>query len=99
MSPRFLDSPRPTRENGRPGPRRSASVRLLHSAHDDQETAHISVVIDDVEAAIAFFTTLGMQREGEASVDGPWVDRVNGLEGVQVEIVMMRTRSAKVGLS
>jgi hypothetical protein len=34
-------------------------------------------------AAIALFTELGMTREGEASVEGPWVDRVNGLEGVQ----------------
>ena len=52
---------------------------------------HISVVVDDLPAAIAFFTTLGMAREGEAAVEGPWVDRVNGLESVQVDIVMMRT--------
>jgi catechol 2,3-dioxygenase-like lactoylglutathione lyase family enzyme len=52
---------------------------------------HVSVVVDDLPAAIAFFTTLGMTREGETSVEGPWVDRVNGLEGVQVDIVMMRT--------
>jgi catechol 2,3-dioxygenase-like lactoylglutathione lyase family enzyme len=52
---------------------------------------HISVVVDDLAAAIAFFTTLGMTVEGEAPVEGAWVDRVNGLEGVQVDIVMMRT--------
>ena len=52
---------------------------------------HVSVVVDDLPAAIDFFTTLGMTREGEASVEGPWVDRVNRLEGVQVDIVMMRT--------
>src|SRR5881275_2543 len=52
---------------------------------------HVSVVVDDLPAAIAFFTTLGMTKEGEAAVEGPWVDRVNGLEGVQVDIVMMRT--------
>jgi catechol 2,3-dioxygenase-like lactoylglutathione lyase family enzyme len=52
---------------------------------------HISVVVDDLAAAIAFFTTLGMTREGAMPVEGPWVDRVNGLEGVQVDIVMMRT--------
>ena len=34
---------------------------------------------------------LGMTRDGETSVEGPWVDRVNGLENVQVDIVMMRT--------
>jgi len=52
---------------------------------------HVSVVVDDLPAAIAFFTTLGMTIEGEAPVEGPWVDRVNGIENVQVDIVMMRT--------
>jgi catechol 2,3-dioxygenase-like lactoylglutathione lyase family enzyme len=52
---------------------------------------HISVVVDDLSAAIAFFTALGMTREGEMPVEGPWVDRVNGLANVQVDIVMMRT--------
>src|SRR5215204_3783875 len=52
---------------------------------------HISVVVEDLPAAIAFFTALGMTLEGEMLVEGPWVDRVNGLEGVRVDIVMMRT--------
>jgi catechol 2,3-dioxygenase-like lactoylglutathione lyase family enzyme len=52
---------------------------------------HISVIVEDLAAAIAFVTALGMTRDGEASVAGPWVDRVNGLDGVQVDIVMMRT--------
>jgi catechol 2,3-dioxygenase-like lactoylglutathione lyase family enzyme len=52
---------------------------------------HVSIVIDDLTSSIAFFTTLGMTREGEAQVEGEWVDRVNGLEGVRVDIVMMRT--------
>ena len=52
---------------------------------------HISVVVDDLEAAIAFFTALGMTREGAMPVEGAWVDRVNGIEGVRVDIVMMRT--------
>jgi catechol 2,3-dioxygenase-like lactoylglutathione lyase family enzyme len=52
---------------------------------------HVSVVVDDLPAAIAFFTTLGMARDGEAAIEGDWVDRVNGLERVQVNIVMMRT--------
>ncbi len=52
---------------------------------------HISVVVDDLPAAIAFFTTLGMEREGEALVEGPWVDRVNGIQDVRINIVMMRT--------
>jgi catechol 2,3-dioxygenase-like lactoylglutathione lyase family enzyme len=52
---------------------------------------HVSVVVDDLAAAIAFFTALGMEREEGALVEGPWVDRVNGLERVQVDIVMLRT--------
>ena len=52
---------------------------------------HVSIIVDDLPAAIAFFTTLGMTLEGEMPVEGPWVDRLNGLEGVQVDIAMMRT--------
>ncbi len=52
---------------------------------------HVSVVVDDLAAAVDLFTTLGMTVEGETPVEGPSVDRVNGLEGVQVDIVMMRT--------
>jgi catechol 2,3-dioxygenase-like lactoylglutathione lyase family enzyme len=52
---------------------------------------HISVVVDDLAAAVAFFTALGMTQEGAMPVEGAWVDRVNGIEGVQVDILMMRT--------
>jgi catechol 2,3-dioxygenase-like lactoylglutathione lyase family enzyme len=52
---------------------------------------HVSIVVDDLAAAVAFFTALGMTVEGEAPIEGPWVDRVNGMEGIQVDIVMMQT--------
>ena len=52
---------------------------------------HVSVVVDDLAAAISFFTELGLNIEGKAAIEGDWVDRINGLEGVQVDIVMMRT--------
>ena len=52
---------------------------------------HVSVVVEDLPAAIAFFIALGMALEGKAPVEGPWVDRLCGLEGVQVDIAMMRT--------
>jgi catechol 2,3-dioxygenase-like lactoylglutathione lyase family enzyme len=52
---------------------------------------HVSVVVEDLEAAIAFFTALGMTIGGKAPIKGPWVDRVNGIQNVQVDIVMMRT--------
>ena len=56
-----------------------------------QRMDHVGVVVDDLEAAMAFFVDLGMELEGEAAVEGDWVDRVNGLERVQVDIVMLRT--------
>src|SRR3954464_10442689 len=52
---------------------------------------HISVVVEDLTAATAFFGALGMTLEGEMPIEGPWVDRVNGLDAVRVDIVMMRT--------
>ena len=52
---------------------------------------HVSVVVDDLAAAIAFFTELGMELEGKAPVEGRWVDRVSGLDDVRVDIAMMRT--------
>jgi len=52
---------------------------------------HVSVVVDDLEAAKAFFVELGMELEGEAPIEGRWVDRVNALDGVRVDIAMMRT--------
>ena len=52
---------------------------------------HVSVVVDDLAAAVGFFTALGMTKAGEAPIEGAWVDRVNGIEGVKVDIVMMQT--------
>jgi catechol 2,3-dioxygenase-like lactoylglutathione lyase family enzyme len=56
-----------------------------------QRMDHVSVVVDDLEAAIAFFVELGMELEGEVPIEGPSVDRLNGLDGVRVDIAMMRT--------
>jgi catechol 2,3-dioxygenase-like lactoylglutathione lyase family enzyme len=57
---------------------------------DSADGPHVGVVVDDLEAAIAFFVELGMELEGEAPIEGRWVDRVNGLDGVRVDIAMMR---------
>lgn len=51
---------------------------------------HISVVVDDLPAAVDFFIALGMAKEGEAAIEGPWVDRINAIEDVKVDIVMMQ---------
>jgi len=56
-----------------------------------QAMHHVSVVVDDLEGAKEFFAALGMELEGEAPIEGAWVDRVNALDGVRVDIAMMRT--------
>src|SRR5215210_3435016 len=56
-----------------------------------QRMDHVGVVVDDLEAAKAFFVELGMELEGEAPIEGRWVDRVSGLDGVRVDIALMRT--------
>src|ERR1700716_993893 len=56
-----------------------------------RRTDHVSIVVDDLSAAIAFFVELGLQVEGEMPVEGRWVDRIVGLDGVRVDIAMMRT--------
>jgi catechol 2,3-dioxygenase-like lactoylglutathione lyase family enzyme len=52
---------------------------------------NIGIVVEDLEAAIAFFVELGLELEGEMAVEGQWVDRVVGLDGVRNDIAMMRT--------
>ena len=52
---------------------------------------NILLVVDDLKAAIAFFTELGLELEGETTVEGQWVDRTVGLDGVRSDIAMMRT--------
>jgi catechol 2,3-dioxygenase-like lactoylglutathione lyase family enzyme len=51
---------------------------------------NVLIVVEDLEAAKAFFAELGLELEGQATVDGPSVDRLVGLEGVKSEIAMMR---------
>jgi catechol 2,3-dioxygenase-like lactoylglutathione lyase family enzyme len=52
---------------------------------------NVLIVVDDLEAATAFFAELGMDLEGKTVVEGDAVDRTVGLEGVRADIVMMRT--------
>jgi catechol 2,3-dioxygenase-like lactoylglutathione lyase family enzyme len=52
---------------------------------------NVGIVVQDLKAAIAFFVELGLELEGETTVEGPSVDRVVGLEGVQSDIAMLRT--------
>ena len=52
---------------------------------------NVLIVVDDIEGAKRFFAELGMEPEGETTVEGPWVDQTVGLVGVRADIVMMRT--------
>ena len=56
-----------------------------------QRMEHVGIVVDDLAAATAFFVELGLKLLGEGPVEGGWVDRVVGLEGVRAEIAMMET--------
>ena len=56
-----------------------------------QRMDNVLIVVEDMEAAKAFFAALGLALDGETTVEGPWADRVVGLEGVRADIAMMRT--------
>jgi catechol 2,3-dioxygenase-like lactoylglutathione lyase family enzyme len=53
---------------------------------------NVAIVVDDLAGATAFFVELGLELEGEATVEGPWVDRIVGLDGVRSDIAVLRTR-------
>jgi catechol 2,3-dioxygenase-like lactoylglutathione lyase family enzyme len=52
---------------------------------------NVGIVVEDIDAAIPFFTELGLELEGRAPVGGKWADGVTGLRNMRVEIAMMRT--------
>jgi catechol 2,3-dioxygenase-like lactoylglutathione lyase family enzyme len=52
---------------------------------------NVAIVVDDLDAAVAFFAELGMELEGRGEIEGPWADQTVGLAGVRTEIAMMRT--------
>nr|WP_205964388.1 VOC family protein [Ramlibacter agri] len=52
---------------------------------------NVGIVVEDLDAAIEFFTELGLQLEGRAPIEGDWAGGVTGLPNMRVEIAMMRT--------
>ena len=52
---------------------------------------NVGIVVDDLEATIDFFSELGLELEGRATIEGEWAGRVTGLGDQHVEIAMMRT--------
>ena len=59
---------------------------------------NVLIVVEDLEAAKAFFAELGMELEGETTVEGPWVGSVIGLNDVRADISMMRTPDGHGGV-
>jgi catechol 2,3-dioxygenase-like lactoylglutathione lyase family enzyme len=56
-----------------------------------QRMDNVAIVVEDLDAAVAFFTELGMELEGKAQIEGLYADRTVGLDGVRTDIAMMRT--------
>jgi catechol 2,3-dioxygenase-like lactoylglutathione lyase family enzyme len=56
-----------------------------------QRMDHVGIVVDDLAAATAFFLELGLKLQGKGSVEGDWVDRVVGLDGVRADMAMLET--------
>jgi catechol 2,3-dioxygenase-like lactoylglutathione lyase family enzyme len=62
---------------------------------------NVGIVVEDLDAAIEFFTEMGLELEGRAPIEGEWADGVTGLRDMRVEIAMMRTpdRHSRLELS
>ncbi|MDQ1565102.1 MAG: hypothetical protein QOI14_2053 [Actinomycetota bacterium] len=56
-----------------------------------QRMDNVAIVVDDLDAAVAFFAALGMALEGTAQIEGIWADRTVGLAGVRSDVATMRT--------
>src|ERR671918_2833495 len=87
---------------GRAGPPASLSSGVIRHARHHQSSLerknmtlkrmdNVLIVVDDLEAAKAFFLELGLELEGETTVEGPSVDRLVGLQNVRATLALMRT--------
>ncbi|MET9735774.1 VOC family protein [Streptomyces sp. NPDC006458] len=56
-----------------------------------QRLDNVLIVVDDLDAVVAFFVELGMELEGTSPVEGRWVEQVIGLDGVRQDVAMLRT--------
>ncbi|MFF7459244.1 VOC family protein [Kitasatospora sp. NPDC008115] len=52
---------------------------------------NVLIVVEDLDAVVAFFTELGLELEGRSPVEGRWVEQIIGLEDVRQEVAMLRT--------
>jgi catechol 2,3-dioxygenase-like lactoylglutathione lyase family enzyme len=95
MKPGRSRAPNVPGEEGLPAAAAGAGEPSAASATVERMTIqrmdNVLIVVDDLEAAKAFFDELGMELEGEATNEGRWVDRIVGLNDVRADIAMMRT--------
>ena len=56
-----------------------------------QRMDNVLIVVEDLDAVIAFFVELGMELEGKGPIEGRWVERVIGIDGVRQDVAMLRT--------
>jgi len=56
-----------------------------------QRMDNVGIVVESLDAAVSFFTELGLELDGRATIEGPWAGRVTGLGDQYVEVAMMRT--------
>jgi catechol 2,3-dioxygenase-like lactoylglutathione lyase family enzyme len=82
---------RDTREGDSSAEVRASYVRRMVGDMTIQRMDNVAIVIDDLDAAVAFFTELGMELEGKGQIEGLFADRTVGLDGVRTDIAMMRT--------
>ncbi|WP_030436736.1 VOC family protein [Actinoplanes subtropicus] len=63
-----------------------------------QRMDNVLIVVEDIDAVIAFFVELGMELEGRGPIEGPWVERVIALDDVRQEVAMLRIPGAPGGI-
>ena len=56
-----------------------------------QRMDNVLIVVEDLDAVISFFVELGMELEGKGPIEGRWVERVIGIDGVRQDVAMLRT--------
>ena len=56
-----------------------------------QRMDNVLIVVEDIDAVISFFVEVGMELEGKGPVEGPWVERVIGIDDVRQDVAMLRT--------
>src|SRR3954452_17404411 len=81
--------------------RASSSAHRKNYGMGLQRMDNVGIVVESLDAAIAFFTELGLELEGRTMIEEEWSGRVTGLRGQRVEIAMMRMPSGegRIGLS